>query len=177
MRATLTQSLLLLLTTAAHAGLLKKIDPILTPDLLHVLRSMGHGDQLCICDCNFPAAEVATKTTSGQHITLEGIDLPSAMDAILDLLPLDYFVDSPAGHMAPQEGATMPPAGEEVIQQAATIVTKHADGVTLAPIDRFDFYTQARRCFAVVQTLERRPYGNVILTKGVVGPDGLDLKP
>ena len=79
------------------------------------------------------------------------------MDAILDLLPLDYFVESPAGHMAPQEGAIMPPAGEEVIAAAATIVTKHADGVSLVPIDRFDFYTQARRCFAVVQTLERRP--------------------
>ena len=75
------------------------------------------------------------------------------MDAILDLLPLDYFVESPAGHMAPQEGAIMPPAGEEVI----TIVTKHADSLSLAPIDRFEFYTQAHRCFAVVQTLERRP--------------------
>ena len=71
----------------------------------------------------------------------------------------------------------MPPAGEEVIEAAAMVVTKHADGVSLAPIDRFEFYTKARRCFAVVQTLERRPYGNVILTKGVVGPDGLDLKP
>ena len=47
----------------------------------------------------------------------------------------------------------MPPAGEEVI----TIVTKHADSLSLAPIDRFEFYTQAHRCFAVVQTLERRP--------------------
>ena len=60
------------------------------------------------------------------------------MDAILDLMPLDYFVESPAGHMAPQEGAAMPPAGEEVIEAAAMVVTKHADGVSLAPIDRFD---------------------------------------
>ena len=29
----------------------------------------------------------------------------------------------------------------------------------------------------IVECLERRPYGNVVLTKGVVGPDGKDLKP
>ena len=160
-----------------HAGLLKKIDPVITPDLLYILRSMGHGDQLCICDCNFPAAEVATKTTSGRHVVLSGIDLPRAVDAVLDLMPLDYFVEAPAGHMAPQEGATLPPAGEEVIGEAAAIVSKHADGVEMEPIDRFEFYERARKCYAVVQTLERRPYGNVILTKGVIGPDGCDLKP
>ena len=27
------------------------------------------------------------------------------------------------------------------------------------------------------ECLERRPNGNVVLTKGVVGPDGKDLKP
>ena len=36
-------------------GLLKGIDPLLTADVLHVLRSMGHGNKLVVCDCNFPA--------------------------------------------------------------------------------------------------------------------------
>lgn len=45
-------------------GLLKGIDPLLTADLLYTLRSMGHGDRLVVCDCNFPAAAVATKTIS-----------------------------------------------------------------------------------------------------------------
>ena len=83
-------------------------------------------------------------------------------------------------------------------------MTKHAKDIELEPIDRFAFYEEARSCFAVVQVMEvrcctsppprctlamltlhcsvladvqRRPYGNVILQKGVVGPDGLDLKP
>ena len=47
----------------------------------------------------------------------------------------------------------------------------------MRPQERFDFYDSARECFAVVQTMERRPYGNVILQKGVVGPDGKDLVP
>ena len=45
-------------------GLLKGVPPLLTADLLYILRSMGHGDKLCVCDCNFPASECATKTTS-----------------------------------------------------------------------------------------------------------------
>ena len=55
--------------------------------LLHVLREMGHGDVLVISDCNFPAAEVAKKTTSGKHIVLSGVDLPRALDGICSLLP------------------------------------------------------------------------------------------
>ena len=161
----------------AQAGLLKGVDPILTPELLHVLRSMGHGDKLVIADVNFPAAEVATKTTSGKNIFLAGVDLPRALEAICSLLPIDYFVDAPAGHMAPQVGGTMPAAGEEVIASAAEVVGRHAAGITLQPIERFEFYDVARTAFAVVQTMERRPYGNVVLTKGVVGPDGKDLMP
>ena len=168
--------LLALGIVGAHAGLLKNIDPIVPADLLYVLRSMGHGDRLCICDCNFPASEVAAKTTSGRHIVLSGVDLPRALEAICSLLPLDGFVDTPATVMGPQEGAELPPAGEEVHSESAAVVAKHS-GFTLQPIERFDFYDEARTTFAVVQTLERRPYGNVILQKGVIGPDGRDLKP
>ena len=65
-------------------GLLKGLDPLLTADLLYTLRSMGHGDTLCVCDCNFPAAEVASKTTSKAHIVLTS-DLPSALNAIMSV--------------------------------------------------------------------------------------------
>ena len=64
--------LCLALLLPSRGGLLKNIDPILSAELLHVLRSMGHGDKLVICDVNFPAAEVATKTITGKHIFLEG---------------------------------------------------------------------------------------------------------
>ena len=64
----------------ASPGLLKQLDPILSADLLWVLRSMGHGDKLVICDVNFPASEVATKTTTGKHIFLEG-GMPFCSDA------------------------------------------------------------------------------------------------
>ena len=138
---------------------------------------MGHGDKLCVCDCNFPASEVATKTTTGDKIEL-ACDLPTAIDAICQLLPLDMFVDVPAMHMAPQPGVALPALGKEVIDASKAAIRKHAGkDVKVEPCERFAFYEEARSCFAVVQCLERRPYGNVVLIKGVVGPDGKDLKP
>lgn len=158
-------------------GLLKGIKPLLTADVLHILRSMGHGDKLCICDCNFPAAQVATKTTSGKHVMLT-VSLPEALDAICSVLPLDFFETRQAGYMAPQDGVEMPPAGVEVITAMKNTIYEHCGGDTkVEPIERFAFYDEAKTSFAVIQTMERRPYGNVVLTKGCVGPDGNDLKP
>ena len=53
----------------------------------------------------------------------------------------------------------------------------HTVALKITPCERFKFYEEARGCYAIVQVLERRPYGNVVLTKGVVGPDGKDLMP
>eukprot|EP00940_MAST-03C_sp_MAST-3C-sp2_P003286 g3286.t1 len=158
-------------------GLLKHVPPILTADLLKVLRSAGHGDTICICDVNFPAAEVATKTTSKTHIELAGVDLPEALDAICHLLPLDYFIERPAQYMVPSPGNEIPELAEEVHTELRRVIEKHSE-VNIDGLERFAFYEAARTSFAVVQCGgERRPYGNVILTKGVVGPDGKDLKP
>ena len=158
-------------------GLLKGLDPLLTADLLHVLRSMGHGDQLIVCDCNFPAYEISTHTTSKKCIILTTLSLPATLDAITSVLPLDFFVDVPVRHMAPQEGVALPPSGVEMLEESRNAIWKNSPGTKIEPVERFQFYKEARKTFAVVQTLERRPYGNFILQKGVVGPDGSDLKP
>mmetsp|Transcript_14516 Transcript_14516/g.23636 ORF Transcript_14516/g.23636 Transcript_14516/m.23636 type:complete len:159 (-) Transcript_14516:96-572(-) len=157
-------------------GLLKTLPPLLTADLLHVLRAMGHADKIVVCDCNFPAAEVATKTTSGKHIILS-VDLPTALDAICTLLPLDFFEGEQGFIMGPQSGTTKPPSGKEVESQAMEAIGKHCPDANIGTVERFEFYKQARTAFAVVQTMERRPYGCVVLSKGVIGPDGKDLKP
>jgi L-fucose mutarotase len=158
-------------------GLLKGIDPLLTADILHILRSMGHGDKLCLCDCNFPAAQIATRTTSQKHILLT-VTLPQALDAICTVLPLDFFEEKQAMHMSPQDGMDMPPAGKEIVSlMKDTIAKRCGSDAVVAGVERFAFYEEAKSCFAVIQCLERRPYGNVILVKGCVGPDGNDLKP
>ena len=173
-------------------GLLKNIDPLLTADLLYVLRAMGHGDMLAVVDCNFPAVEVATKvctkgcvclcalcrlrlicdcvmqTTTGKLVVLAGSNAPDTLDAITSVLPIDAFVESPLKHMSPSPGISLPPAGAEVHAEAKAAVAKHSPS-QFAPLERYEFYDTARKAFAVVQTSERRPYGCFLLQKGVVG--------
>lgn len=46
-----------------------------------------------------------------------------------------------------------------------------ASPVSVEQVERFAFYERARKCFAVVQTGERRQYGNIIIKKGVLRAD------
>ncbi|NUR76274.1 MAG: hypothetical protein HOQ28_08340, partial [Thermoleophilia bacterium] len=66
--------------------MLKHLDPLLTPELLFVLAEMGHGDDLVLCDANFPAHSVAMTTVHGSPVLLAGTDVPSAARAILSVL-------------------------------------------------------------------------------------------
>ena len=52
--------------------MLKHLDPLLNADVLHALRSMGHGDDLVISDTNFPADSVARQTAYGKLLHIDG---------------------------------------------------------------------------------------------------------
>ena len=79
--------------------MLKNLNPLLTPELLYVLRAMGHGDELVLADANFPAYSIAADTVYGDVIRLEGVNIVQAAEAILSVLPLDSFVDAPIQRM------------------------------------------------------------------------------
>src|SRR5258706_6774714 len=64
--------------------MLKGIHPLLSPDLLQAMASMGHGDEIAIVDANFPASSLGPRV-----IEMRGASSPDALDAILTLLPLD----------------------------------------------------------------------------------------
>ena len=66
--------------------MLKNIPPILGPELLQVLRAMGHGDELVIADANFPATSVGPPT-----LRVDGVDAVTLTDAILTLMPLQHI--------------------------------------------------------------------------------------
>ncbi|WP_312530246.1 RbsD/FucU domain-containing protein [Paracoccus sp. (in: a-proteobacteria)] len=142
--------------------MLKQISSLISPDLLHVLAMMGHGDELAIVDTNFPAHSVAQHTVYGQVLTI-GSDLTQAVRAVLTLLPLDSFV--------PQAGLSMqvvdqPDAIPQTVAEITPLIT--AEGVGMGSLERFDFYARARDAFAILQTQETRIYGNVILKKGII---------
>ena len=92
--------------------MLKSIDPILNADVLYALRAMGHGDDVIICDTNFPADSVARQTVFGELLRIDNVTAGRAAKAILSVMPLDAFVDKPALRMEmvdkPNE---LPPVG------------------------------------------------------------------
>ena len=141
--------------------MLRGVPPLLTPDLLHALASMGHGDRIAIVDANFPAASHARRL-----VALPGATADVAMAAVLALMPLDDFEPDPASVM---RVVGDPEAVPEVIARFAAILARQGAGGP-AGLDRHDFYRAAREAFVIVQTGERRLYGNILLTKGVIGP-------
>jgi L-fucose mutarotase len=142
---------------------LKGISPILSPDLLAVLMQMGHGDDLVIADGNFPAEGVGQRV-----IRADGHGVMPLLQAILQLLPIDTFVDDPAVVMQPVKRRTPEPP----IWTSFRAALQHAEGrpIPLVPIERPELYTRARQAFAVVATGETAVYANLMLKKGVVLP-------
>lgn len=149
--------------------MLKGLDPVLNADVLHALKSMGHGDDLVIADMNFPSDSIARQTVYGKLLKLENVTAGRAVEAILSLLPLDSFVPHPALRMEivgkPDE---VPPVQQEV---QAAIDKAEGEPSPMGSIERFAFYEAAKHAYAVIQTGERRFYGCFILKKGVLPPE------
>ncbi|MEZ5865663.1 MAG: RbsD/FucU domain-containing protein [Geminicoccaceae bacterium] len=144
------------------------LDPLLGGDLLKTLRDMGHGDSICVVDCNFPAHEIARRAGVPCHAV--ATDTPSAARAILSVMPLDSFVEAPVRRM--EVTATPDELHEAHRELLATVHGVAGDRWRMGSIERFAFYAEAAKCAAVVATLDRRGYACFILTKGVIGPDG-----
>jgi L-fucose mutarotase len=140
---------------------LKNIDPLLTGALLRVLDEMGHGDVLGLVDRNFPAHRYGRPV-----FDMRGSDTETAGRAVLSVLPLDGFVDSPIVRMQ-VDGSP-----EEVSAATArlTAVAEDAErrSVGIASLERFAFYEAAKEATAFVLTGETVPYSCYLLRKGVV---------
>ncbi len=140
--------------------MLKGISPLLGPELVSTLMRMGHGDEIVLADAHFPGEAIARRI-----VRADGLRVADLLDAVLPLLELDSYVDSPAVMMAPVEGDELDPAVEASYRKA---IDRHAPKTPpIARIERFAFYERAREAFAVVMTGETAKYGNIILRKGV----------
>lgn len=144
--------------------MLRGIDPILSPDLLKILRAMGHGDEIVIADANFPSEANARRL-----VRLDGLDAVRVARAVLSVMPLDSFVGDPAASMAPVDAPDSVPVVVSLFQQVIDEVADHP--ARIAPVERFAFYERARSAYAIIATGEGRHYGNLILKKGVL-PSG-----
>jgi L-fucose mutarotase len=140
--------------------MLKGISPVLSPELLKILMEMGHGDELVIGDGNFPAASIAQRL-----VRLDGHGVPAILDAIMQLFPLDTYVESPVALMQVVPGDDTTPV---IWADYKRIIEKYEGEVRIEEVERFQFYDRARKAYCCVATGERALYANIILKKGVV---------
>ena len=142
--------------------MLKGIPNLLTPDLLKILMEMGHGDTIVIGDGNFPAASMAKDS---KLVRLDGHNACEVLDAILQFFPLDTYVESPVTLMekVPGDDVETP-----IWDEFKAIVEKYEPGTKIGHIERFKFYDEAKKAYAVVSTSEAALYACVILKKGVL---------
>ena len=144
--------------------MLKGIPKILPPQLLKVLCEMGHGDRLVIADGNFPAESVGK---DGIVIRMDGHGACEVLEAILQLFPLDTYVEHPVCLMQVMPGD---PVETPIWDSYESIVAKSdARGKdAIGQIERFAFYEEARGAYAIIATGESALYANIMLQKGVV---------
>ena len=139
--------------------MLRGISPLISPDLLKTLHEMGHGDMIVFADAHFPAHSISRRT-----LRADGLTIPPLLDAIAPLFVLDT-PGNPLTMMQPEDSADLDAKLEADFIGA---LRTHAPNVH-APqrVGRQAFYDMAREAFVVLQTGETRPYGNIILKKGV----------
>lgn len=143
--------------------MLKKIPPIISPELLHVLMEMGHGDEICLADGNFPAASMGKRV-----VRLDGHGAGAILKAILAYFPLDTFVEKPVALMRTVSDTEPQPTIWGSYQRIIEDSEEKAAFSGFDMVERFAFYDRAKDCFAVVATGEGALYANIILKKGVV---------
>ena len=143
--------------------MLKGIPPILSPELLKILSEMGHGDELTIGDGNFPGESPANRI-----VRLDGHGVPEILDAILQVIPLDPYVEKPVALMQVVPGD---PVETPIWDTYKEIIAKYDDrgADAVENIERFSFYDRTRdNSYVVIMSSETALYANVILKKGVI---------
>lgn len=140
--------------------MLKGISPLVSPELLKILASMGHGDEIILADAHFPG-----ETYNSRVVRADGLRIPDLLAAILPLFELDSYVDHPIVMMAAVKGDSLDPEVE--ISYLKSIQLTNPDIVVIERIERYAFYERTKNAFAVVMTGEIAKYGNILIKKGV----------
>jgi L-fucose mutarotase len=140
------------------------LSPLLGPDLLHTLRSMGHGDEIALVDGNYPAQEHARRL-----VRADGHGMIAMLDAILAVLPIDTAVrDAIFRASLDNDPALTGP----IHLQIEAVCHRHCPAITVRALSGDALYPRIRSAHTIVATSERALFANVILRKGVILSEG-----
>lgn len=144
--------------------MLKGIPSIVQPSLLKILSEMGHGDTIVIADAHFPAESIGKNS---HVIRYDGQSIEPLLDAILQLIPLDQYVEQPVTVMdkVREDDVETPIWGK--YEQLVESHDKRGLSA-IGKLERFAFYKAASNAYCIVATGEQSQYANVIVKKGVI---------
>lgn len=144
--------------------MLKGIPKIISPELLKVLCEMGHSDRIVIADGNFPAESMGK---NAKVIRCDGHGCVELLDAILQLFPLDTYVENPVSLMKVMPGDNVK---TPIWDEYKSVISKYDErgASAVGGIERFAFYEEAKKAYAIIATSESALYANIMLQKGVI---------
>ena len=144
--------------------MLKGIPKILSPEMLKILCEMGHSDTLVIADGNFPAESMGK---NAKVVRCEGVGGAELLEAILQVFPLDTYVEHPVSLMEVMPGD---PVETPIWDVYGKILDQNdlRGKKTVQTVERFAFYERAKEAYAIFATGESALYANIILQKGVI---------
>ena len=147
--------------------MMRGIPDIIGSDLLKALADTGHGDLIVIADHFYPPI---TKSPNAVSIQAKGVGAAQMVDAILKLVPLDVEYEKyPIQYMIPDADSGIVMESSPVWEGVKEAVVNNGYDVScVGEIERTKFYEKAGRAYVTVCTSETKPYGCIILQKGVL---------
>lgn len=142
--------------------MLKGLDPILGPDLLAVLRAMGHGDEIALVDGNYPA-----ETDARKLVRADGHGVIAILNAILSIMPIDEFVPESIFRAV---NAKTPDKPDPIHSAMEACCSKWEPEQKVVPLAPAAFYQRVKDAKVIVATSEPSLYANIILRKGIIRP-------
>jgi L-fucose mutarotase len=139
------------------------IPSILGPELLATLRAMGHGDEIAIVDGNYPAQDHARRL-----VRADGHGVLALLGAILTVLPLDD--DAPCAILRASLHNDPAQAGP-IHGQIDALCGRLKPRYPVQALTGDALYPRIRAAHTIVATSELALYANIILRKGVIGPE------
>ena len=138
--------------------MLKKIAPLISPELIKILMEMGHTDEIVICDGNMPACTLGKRV-----VRLDGHNVPEILKAILELMPLDPTVEQPAA-ICRWDGPDAPIWDEyaKIISESEE-ADKFQHGLKMLPPAEFN--AAVANAYCLITTSEKALAANIILIK------------
>ncbi|PWM40367.1 MAG: fucose isomerase [Clostridiales bacterium] len=146
--------------------MLKNIPTCMSPDLLRALCAIGHGSKIMICDGNCDIKTLGHPDAF--RIRVDGVGGAEILKAILDLIPLDDYIDNSVRICKTDNGIPAPGVWkkyEEIVRNSEEYA-KLPNGIDYQ--DGKEFWSVAPELDLVIGTGEEDIYGNIFVQKGVI---------